>query len=98
MNTIYNSELKSCQTRHKEVLMKTISAREANRHFSNLLREVSSGEVITILSRGKPVATISPASIDRPQKNAARLRLLKRLEKQNVSGSRNWTRDELYVN
>ena len=78
--------------------MKTISAREANRHFSNLLREVSSGEVITILSRGKPVATISPASIDRPQKNAARLRLLKRLEKQNVSGSRNWARDELYVN
>ena len=51
-----------------------------------------------ILSRGKPVATISPASIDRPQKNAARLRLLKRLEMQNVSGSRNWTRDELYMN
>ena len=54
--------------------------------------------MITILSRGKPVATISPASIDRPQKNAARLRLLKRLDKQNVSGSRNWTRDELYMN
>ena len=66
--------------------------------ISNLLREVSSGEVITILSRGKPVATISPASIDRPQKNAARLRFLKRLDKQNVSGSRNWTRDELYMN
>ena len=77
--------------------MKTIPAREANRHFSNLLREVSSDEVITILSRGEPVATISPAS-DRPQKNATRLRLLKRLDKQNVSGSRNWTRDELYVN
>ena len=85
-------------SRHQEVLMKTISAREANRHFSNLLREVSSGEGITILSRGKPVATISPASIDRPQKNAARLSLLKRLDKQNVSGSRNWTRDELYMN
>ena len=78
--------------------MKTISAREANRHFSNLLRKVSSGEVITILSRGKPVTTISPASIDRPQKNAAMHRLLKRLDKQNVSGSRNWTRDELYMN
>jgi len=78
--------------------MKTISAREANRHFSSLLREVSSGEVITIISHGKPVATISPASFDKPQKNAARLRLLKRLEKQNVSSSRNWTRDELYMN
>ena len=78
--------------------MKTISAREANRHFSSLLREVSSGEVITILSRGKPVATISPAGNDRPQKNAARLRLLKRLDMHNVSGSRNWTSDELYMN
>ena len=80
------------------MLMKTISAREANRHFSDLLCKVSLGKVIMILSRGKPVATISPASIDRPQKNAARLRLLKRLEMQNVSGSRNWTRDELYMN
>ena len=78
--------------------MKTISVQEANHHFSNLLREVSSGEVIKILSRGKPVVTISPASIDRPQKNAARLRLLKRLDKQSVLGARNWTRDELYVN
>ena len=78
--------------------MNTISALETNRYFSNLLREVSSGEVITILSCGKPVATISPASIDRPQKNAARLRLLKRLDKQNVSGSRNWTSDELFMN
>ena len=78
--------------------MKTISAREANRHFSSLLREVRSGEVITILSRGKPVATISSASIDRPQKNAARLRLLVRLEKQNVSDSSDWTLDELYEN
>ena len=78
--------------------MKTISAREANRHFSILLREVSSGEVIKILSRGKPVAIISPSSNDRPQNNAVRFRLLKRLDKQNVSGSRNWTRDELYMN
>jgi len=44
--------------------MKTISEREANWHFSSLLREVNSGEVITILSYGKPVATNSPAYID----------------------------------
>ena len=79
--------------------MKTILAREVNWYFLNLLCEVSLGEVITILSPGKPVSKISPASIDRPQKkNAARHRLLKRLDKQNVSGSRNWTRDELYMN
>ena len=41
--------------------MKTISAGDANRHFSNLLHELATGEVITVLSHGKPVATISPA-------------------------------------
>jgi len=41
--------------------MKTISAGDANRHFSNLLREVATGEVITVFLRGKPVATIAPA-------------------------------------
>ena len=39
--------------------MKTITAANANRGFSNLLREVSKGEEITILSRGKPVAKIT---------------------------------------
>jgi prevent-host-death family protein len=41
--------------------MKTISAGDANRHFLNLLHELATGEVITVLSHGKPVATISPA-------------------------------------
>ena len=41
--------------------METISASDANRHFSNLLREVATGKVITVLSRGKSVATIAPA-------------------------------------
>ncbi|MBU2578066.1 type II toxin-antitoxin system prevent-host-death family antitoxin, partial [Patescibacteria group bacterium] len=39
--------------------MKTITAANANRGFSNLLREVSKGEEITILSRGTPVAKIT---------------------------------------
>ena len=40
----------------------TISAAEANRQFSSLLRQVSQGETITVLSHGRPVATISPAT------------------------------------
>ena len=40
--------------------MKTISASDAHRHFSNVLRDVATGEVITVVSRGKPFATISP--------------------------------------
>ena len=76
--------------------MKTISASDANRHFSNLLRDVATGEVITILSRGKPVATISPAHSGCSEREAARLELLGRLRQQKPSGARNWTRDELY--
>ena len=76
--------------------MKTISAGDANRHFSDLLREVATGEVITVLSRGKPVATIAPARAGSGQREAAKLNLLARLRQQKPSGTRNWTRNELY--
>lgn len=76
--------------------MKTISAGDANRHFSSLLREVATGEVITVLSRGKPVATISPARSGGGQREAAKLNLLARLHQQKPSDTRNWTRNELY--
>lgn len=76
--------------------MKTISASDANRHFSSLLRDVASGEVVTVLSRGKPVATVFPASSDGDEREAAKLNLLERLRQQKASGARNWTRDELY--
>lgn len=76
--------------------MKTISASDANRHFSNVLRSVATGEVVTVLSRGKPVATIAPARSSGSEREAAKLDLLGRLRQQKASGARNWTRDELY--
>ena len=76
--------------------MKTISAADANRHFSSLLRNVASGEVVTVLSRGKPVATIAPARSVRGEREAAKRNLLGRLRQQEPSGARNWTRNELY--
>jgi len=76
--------------------MKTISASDANRHFSSLLRDVATGEVITVLSRGKPVATIAPARPGGSEREAVKRNLLARLRQQKPSGARNWTRDELY--
>ena len=77
--------------------MKTISAAEANRHFSSLLREVSRGAQITVTSRGKPVATISAADqVERRERVAARRALLSRLCATPATGTRNWSRDELY--
>ena len=76
--------------------MKTISAADANRHFSSLLRDVATGEVITVLSRGKPVATLSPVRPRDDQRHLAKRTLLERLRQQQPSGTRAWTRDELY--
>lgn len=76
--------------------MKTIAATDANRGFSGLLRQVSEGEEITILSRGKPVAKVTSVNSSTSQKNSMKKVLLTRLKAQNVTGARNWSRDELY--
>ena len=76
--------------------MKTITATDANRRFSNVLREVSQGEVLTIVSRGNPVATIGPANVDSPDRHIAKKSLIRRLKKRDPFGQRNWTRNELY--
>ena len=76
--------------------MKTISAADANRYFSSLLRDVATGEVVTVVSRGKPVAVIAAASQEDAFKVRAHKRLVERLKSQPSRGARDWTRDELY--
>ena len=76
--------------------MKTVSASEANRQFSALLREVTRGDEITITSHGKPLARITPAKVSGHGREAARQRLIKRLGRQGVTGERSWSRAELY--
>lgn len=78
--------------------MKTISAADANRHFSRVLREVSQGEHVTVMSRGRPVATIAPVRGSGGERQAAKRMLLERLRQQPAVGARDWTRDELYEN
>ncbi|WP_437559163.1 type II toxin-antitoxin system Phd/YefM family antitoxin [Acidithiobacillus sulfuriphilus] len=76
--------------------MRTVTAADANRQFSSVLREVSQGETFTVVSRGRPVATIAPASADHAQRSAAKARLLVRLRAQGRTGARDWSRNELY--
>jgi len=64
--------------------------------FPNLLREVSKGEEIMITSRGTPVAKVISVKSTVLQKNAMKNLLLSRLKTQVATGSRNWTRNELY--
>lgn len=76
-------------------MMAVISAAEANRSFSRLLREVAAGKSFTELSRGRAVATISSAGGAAAAYGPARERLLQRLSRQVSSGeARAWSRDE----
>jgi len=76
--------------------MKTVTAANANRGFSKLLKEVRKGDEIVILSRGKPVAKISSVDSAALQKETMKNILLSRLKAQKATGSRSWTRDQLY--
>jgi prevent-host-death family protein len=53
--------------------MKTVSARQANHDFSELLSRVERGEEILITKRSKPVALLSPYERPRliPERQAA---------------------------
>ena len=74
-----------------------VSASEANRSFSSLLRQVSQGKRFTVQSHGRPVATIAPVDADMSARTASRRALLARLASQPASGEpRSWQRDELY--
>ena len=74
---------------------KAISAANANRKFSQVLREVREGRSYVVTSHGRPVARISPIGEER---NAGRARdlLLKRVQSQPVISVGRWKREDLY--
>jgi prevent-host-death family protein len=73
-----------------------VSAADANRKFSLLLRGVREGRSYVVTSHGRPVARLIPASKRDAATKRARETLLDRLEKQPVLNAERWTRDELY--
>jgi prevent-host-death family protein len=76
---------------------KTVSAANANRNFSQLLRDVRDGRECVITSHGKPVARLVRLEAHRDIRAAARDVLFKRLRSQPASlRAGRWTRDELY--
>jgi len=76
-------------------MQKSISAAQANRKFSELLRGVKAGQKYVVTSHGRPVARIEP--IDKEDDaDRAREALLKRLRSQKAIDIGPWTRDELY--
>ena len=73
-----------------------VSAADANRRFSLLLRGVREGRSYVVTSHGKPVARLIPAGKHEGVATSARSTLLFRLEKQPAIHAGRWTRDELY--
>jgi prevent-host-death family protein len=80
--------------------MRIVSAAEANRQFSKLLREVKAGGTVVITSHGEPVARLEPA-IERDAREVARdqareelIAHLRSVQPLNIPIT--WTRDDLY--
>ena len=73
-----------------------VSAADANRRFSEFLRQVRRGRSFVVTSHGKPVARLVP--VDEGDQVSARARglLLDRLQSQLVIDIGPWKRDELY--
>jgi len=77
---------------------KAVSAANANRRFSELLRTVKNGRSIIVTSHGKPVAKIMPVMEDERAASVARSALFARLRTERAVNVGRWTRDELYDN
>ena len=75
---------------------KAVSAADANRRFSELLRTVKKGRSVIVTSHGKPVAKITPVVEDERAAAGARAVLLARLRTERAVTVGRWTRDELY--
>jgi prevent-host-death family protein len=77
---------------------KIVTASEANRSFSKLLKEVRKGGEIEVTSHGEVIARIVPATSaeDRARRDKAWKALLKRLKNQPAMNSGPWSRDEAY--
>jgi prevent-host-death family protein len=79
---------------------KVVSAADANRRFSKLLRGVRKGQSYLVTSHGEPVARIVPAEADvearRKAWEALRARLEARPAAKGTKARVRWTRDELH--
>ena len=73
-----------------------VSAADANRKFSSILRGVREGQSYVVTSHGRPVARIVPAEKNEGVASRSRATLLSRLERQPLIDAGRWTRDELY--
>ena len=78
------------------MLDRAVSASDANRSFSKLLRDVQQGASYVVTAHGRPVARIIPFTSADAAKATARAELWRRIGSQPVQDIGHWTRDDLY--
>ena len=76
---------------------KAVSAADANRKFSKLLRTIREGHSYVVTSHGKAVAKIVPVEKNSALTPGARSALLNRLRSEPIVTIGRWNRDELYA-
>jgi prevent-host-death family protein len=79
----------------RDPVAQSVSAAEANRNFSDILRKVRGGASYIVAAHSKPVARIVPFDHD-AARASARSKLLQRLRDQPVTDIGPWWRDDLY--
>ncbi|HZT78269.1 MAG TPA: type II toxin-antitoxin system prevent-host-death family antitoxin [Vicinamibacterales bacterium] len=78
-------------------MKRAISAADANRRFSEVLRGVRDGGSYIVTSHGKPIAKIIPIDTRDPVREAAKRALLARLRSQPATKPiGRWTRDDIH--
>jgi prevent-host-death family protein len=75
---------------------KAVSATDANRKFSKLLRTIREGHSYVVTSHGKAVAKIVPVEKNDALTPGARSALLRRLRSEPVVTIGRWNREDLY--
>jgi|KBSSwiStaDraftv2_1062776.scaffolds.fasta_scaffold3187595_1 prevent-host-death family protein len=73
-----------------------ISAADANRNFSELLRHVREGRTVVVTVHGRAAAKVIPFDSEQDQIDDKREGLLARLSSQKVITTGRWTRESLY--
>jgi len=80
-------------------MTKTVSAAQANREFSKLMKLVESGEEVVVTSRGKPTIKLVPIiEVDHAglRRQRAFDALTRRLESQTAQNLPRATREDMY--
>jgi prevent-host-death family protein len=73
-----------------------VSAADANRNFSDLLRQVREGRTIVVTVHGKATAKLIPFDAAQQRAGTGRAVLMARLAGQRSVKAGRWTRESLY--